>query len=120
MRYSSPLINPSGQLLAEKLIIGERLPSGDIIRSDDWRPLNLQDTAPFDGRFRIFVLPGDISTSQAVDALQNFSTEFLSLLKSLPGLEALFEVYVLIDNDISLAIEALELPLAIIKGCYER
>ncbi|KAF8189004.1 FAD binding domain-containing protein [Pholiota molesta] len=120
LRYSSSLINTSGQSLAGKLFIGERLPSMKITRSDDWRPLNLQDIAPFDGKFRLFVLPGDISTRSGIETLHNFGTEFISVLKNVPSLNKLIEVYVLIDNKPSLAIEALELPLAIIHGRYER
>jgi hypothetical protein len=120
LRYSSSLINTSGQSLAGKLFIGERLPSMEIVRSDDWRPLNLQDIAPFDGKFRLFVLPGDISTRSGIETLHNFGTEFISVLKNVPSLGKLIEVYVLIDNKPSLAIEALELPLAIIHGRYER
>jgi hypothetical protein len=106
--------------MAGELTIGARIPSVEIIRSDDWRPFNFHDIAPFDGRYRLFILPGDISTPQGVGALQNFSDGFLSVLKVRPVLEKIIQVYVLIDNEPSVAIEALRLPLALVEGCFQR
>ncbi|KAJ6606070.1 FAD binding domain-containing protein [Mycena vulgaris] len=48
---------PSG---ASKLTAGFRLPPSPLIRLSDWCPMELQDLAPSDGLFKIFIFPGDI------------------------------------------------------------
>ncbi|KAJ7285209.1 FAD binding domain-containing protein [Mycena rebaudengoi] len=60
---------PSG---AAKLTAGFRLPPSPLLRLSDWRPMELQDLAPSDGLFKIFILPGDILEPSDKSRLEKF------------------------------------------------
>ncbi|KAF8198354.1 FAD binding domain-containing protein [Mycena galopus ATCC 62051] len=115
--YSSALIDGSGQWLAPKLRIGERISSLEVIRSNDWRPVNLHDLCRFNGKFRLFVLPGNILESSRVDRLCAFSRRYMTLMDRI---KEMAETYIITDNDSSLVVESIPLPLTLVGGCRER
>jgi phenol 2-monooxygenase len=55
----SAAIDPSHQAAAENLIIGQRLLPHVLVRAADTREFNIQDFAPSDSRFKLFVFPGE-------------------------------------------------------------
>ncbi|KAH9968433.1 FAD binding domain-containing protein [Lactifluus volemus] len=57
----STITDPTHQTAATNLIIGQRLLPHVLVRAADAREVNIQDLAPSDGRFRLFVFPGDMS-----------------------------------------------------------
>jgi hypothetical protein len=114
--YSSDLVDTSGESLAAGLSIGARLPCIEIIRADDWRPLNLQDISPFDGRFRLVILPGDMLNRDSVERLATFSDPCATALGHLANV---LEAHIIIDNDASLIVESISLPLALVGGCCD-
>ncbi|KAH9166686.1 FAD binding domain-containing protein [Lactarius sanguifluus] len=59
VHYSpSAVTNPLYQAAAENLIIGQRLLPHVLVRAADAREVNIQDLAPSDSRFKLFVFPG--------------------------------------------------------------
>ncbi|KAJ7932748.1 FAD binding domain-containing protein [Mycena leptocephala] len=60
---------PSG---ASKLTAGFRLPPSPLIRLSDWCPMELQDLAPSDGLWKIFIFPGDILVPAEKERLDKF------------------------------------------------
>jgi phenol 2-monooxygenase len=65
---------------------GSRLPPAPVERLADWRPLDLQDLAPSDGLFKIFIFPGDILVEADLLRLQ----EFCDALMTFPHMANLF------------------------------
>ena len=65
----SNIVDVSNQDLAKKLTIGQRLVPQVLVRAADARPENIQELAPSDTRFKLFVFPGDISQPAAKAAL---------------------------------------------------
>jgi hypothetical protein len=51
---------------------GYRLPPAGLYRLADWRPDELQDLAPSDGLFKLFLLPGDILCKDDARRLEVF------------------------------------------------
>ncbi|KAI0314514.1 FAD binding domain-containing protein [Amylostereum chailletii] len=51
--------------LAPKLIPGERIPPAPVLRLADWRPFNVHDLLPADGRFTLLLLPGELRAANA-------------------------------------------------------
>ena len=47
------------QSVAENLVIGQRLLPHVLVRAADAREVNIQDLAPSDSRFKLFVFPGE-------------------------------------------------------------
>ncbi|KAJ6630324.1 FAD binding domain-containing protein [Mycena sp. CBHHK59/15] len=60
---------PSG---ATNLTAGFRLPPSPLLRLSDWCPIELQDLAPSDGLFKIFIFPGDILVPAEKSRLDEF------------------------------------------------
>jgi phenol 2-monooxygenase len=114
------LVYTSGQLLAPGLSIGERLPSIGIVRADDWRPLNVQDICPFDGRFRLIVLPGNMLHKSNVERLAAFSDSFVTAIGREDSFTDVMQTHIIILNDTSVVVESLSLPLVLVSGCYDR
>ncbi|KAI9440812.1 FAD binding domain-containing protein [Lactarius indigo] len=54
----SAVTDPLHQAAAENLIIGQRLLPHVLVRAADSREVNIQDLAPSDSRFKLFVFPG--------------------------------------------------------------
>ncbi|KAF8265527.1 FAD binding domain-containing protein [Lactarius quietus] len=55
----SVVTDPSHQAAAENLIIGQCLLPHVLVRAADIREFNIQDLAPSDSRFKLFVFPGE-------------------------------------------------------------
>lgn len=55
--------------LAPNVIVGMRLPSSQVVRYCDSKPVQLATTLKSDGRWRVVVFPGDISNSQNKEQL---------------------------------------------------
>ncbi|KAF8577151.1 hypothetical protein K439DRAFT_1418443 [Ramaria rubella] len=60
VHYQSRLTDQEVNLCALGLKTGERLPPGCLVRLGDWQPMDLQDLAPSDGLFKLFIFPCDI------------------------------------------------------------
>ncbi|KAH9057459.1 FAD binding domain-containing protein [Lactarius vividus] len=59
VHYSpSAVTDPLYQAAAENLVIGQRLLPHVLVRAADAREVNIQDLAPSDSRFKLFVFPG--------------------------------------------------------------
>jgi len=50
---------PTHQATAPNLIIGQRLLPHILVRAADAREVNIQDLAPSNARFKLFVFPGE-------------------------------------------------------------
>jgi phenol 2-monooxygenase len=55
----SAVTYPLHQATAENLVIGQRLLPHVLVRAADAREINIQDLAPSDSRFKLFVFPGE-------------------------------------------------------------
>jgi phenol 2-monooxygenase len=53
------VIETTHQDVAPNLIIGQRLLPHTLVRAADAREVNIQDLAPSDARFKLFVFPGE-------------------------------------------------------------
>lgn len=54
----SAVTDPLHQAVTENLIVGQRLLPHVLVRAADAREVNIQDLAPSDSRFKLFVFPG--------------------------------------------------------------
>ncbi|KDQ19531.1 hypothetical protein BOTBODRAFT_28107 [Botryobasidium botryosum FD-172 SS1] len=59
--HASTIINVSNPSLAANLVIVQRLPPAMILRMANFCPVELHDLLPSDTRFKVLILPGDIS-----------------------------------------------------------
>ncbi|KAJ7656765.1 FAD binding domain-containing protein [Mycena polygramma] len=118
LQYSSVLIDNSGQSLAPGLVIGERLPSLEIIRTDDWRPVNIHDVCLFTGRFHVFLLAGNILEASQVIALETFSRTYVETIEHGP-LSEMLQAHVVIDNDVNAIVETTAIQFLAVGGRYD-
>lgn len=58
-------VHRSRQELATNLVVGSRVPSAQIVRISDAKPMQLPRALPADGRWRIIVFGGDLVDNQA-------------------------------------------------------
>ena len=61
----SAVTDPLHQSVAKNLVIGQRLLPHVLVRAADAREVNIQDLAPSDSRFKLFVFPGEHATKVA-------------------------------------------------------
>ncbi|KAJ7931429.1 FAD binding domain-containing protein [Mycena leptocephala] len=74
IKYQSSLIKDTGLPKgATHLEAGYRIPTVALGRLTDWRPMDLQDLAPSNGLFKIFLFPGDILVDTDAKRFQEFS-----------------------------------------------
>ncbi|KAN0109116.1 FAD binding domain containing protein [Russula decolorans] len=74
----SRLTNTTHQSAASNLIIGQRLLPHILVRAADAREVNIQDLAPSNVRFKLFVFPGDHTHTHSVAAYLNRPECFLN------------------------------------------
>jgi phenol 2-monooxygenase len=74
----STLTNTTHQSAASNLIIGQRLLPHILVRAADAREVNIQDLAPSNARFKLFVFPGDHANAHSVAAYLNRPECFLN------------------------------------------
>ena len=67
--------------LAKNVTVGLRLPSTRLTRMADAKPMHLSEAIPADGRWRILVFGGDLSTAQNASKLQRLG-EYLDSAES--------------------------------------
>ncbi|KAF7367114.1 Phenol 2-monooxygenase [Mycena sanguinolenta] len=115
-RYTSLFIDTSGQSLAPGLLIGERIPSLEVVRTEDWRPLNLHDICLFNGKFRLFILPGSILNSNTVARLAELLPKFNTA--RLPA--GILDSYIIIDADNAVVVESHAAALILNEGYHDR
>ncbi|KDQ19535.1 hypothetical protein BOTBODRAFT_102644 [Botryobasidium botryosum FD-172 SS1] len=72
--HASMIVNVSNPSLAANLVIGQRLPPGIILRMANFRPFELHDLLPSDTRFKVLILPGDISDPKQKAKLNAIAT----------------------------------------------
>ena len=72
------LTNTTHQSAASNLIIGQRLLPHILVRAADAREVNIQDLAPSNARFKLFVFPGDHAHAHKVAAHLNLPECFLN------------------------------------------
>lgn len=73
----STLVNTAHQSAASNLIIGQRLLPHILVRAADAREVNIQDLAPSDARFKLFVFSGDQAHTHSIAAYLNRPECFL-------------------------------------------
>ena len=68
----SPITSDTGVSteLATNVVVGMRLPSAQVVRFCDAKPLQLAASLKSDGRWRVMAFVGDLSVSQNMAALQ--------------------------------------------------
>lgn len=66
----------SKQALAVGVPVGKRIPSVKVLNQSDARPWHLQELLPSNGRWRVIVLPGDVTDSGRKQALDKLGAEF--------------------------------------------
>lgn len=59
--------------LAEKMSIGERMPSYKMVNVEDARPWWLDEKTPSDGRWRILIFAGDVGESKQKENLDRLA-----------------------------------------------
>jgi phenol 2-monooxygenase len=74
----STLTNTTHQSAASNLIIGQRLLPHILVRAADAREVNIQDLAPSNARFKLFVFPVDHAHAHSVAAYLNRPESFLN------------------------------------------
>ncbi|KZT06658.1 uncharacterized protein LAESUDRAFT_147053 [Laetiporus sulphureus 93-53] len=60
LEYRSRLTENTFQSLIPGLLLGQRIPPGDILRYHDWNPCDLQDLLPYSLSFKLILFPGDV------------------------------------------------------------
>ena len=78
---SSPLVQHSShraQLLAKNLVPGMRLPDFQVLNQSDAVPCQIHKVLRSDGRFRIVVFPGDISSPKQATQMQELGDRLSS------------------------------------------
>lgn len=96
LQYKSNLTKldlPSG---ASELTAGFRLPPSALLRLSDWCPMELQDLAPSDGLFKIFIFPGDILVPAEKARLDQFGEKLSGSIVS--GLTERIRIYTLLNS----------------------
>jgi len=68
----------SNQSLASNVIVGQRLPSALIMNHAEANIVHAHTLLPSDGRWRILILPGDISNSPQMSRLQDLAAYLAS------------------------------------------
>lgn len=68
-------------------------------RLTDWRPIDLQDLAPSNGLFKIFLFPGDILVDTDAKRFQEFSDALGVSPKALNLLETRVQIYTILNSD---------------------
>lgn len=71
----SYIVNTAYQSYARNLIIGQRLVPHIFIRAADARPIEIQDYAPADNRFKVIVFAGDVVKPEQRERLQTLEEE---------------------------------------------
>ena len=77
-RYDASLItNPEGgnPSLAEKIVVGMRFPSAQVVRFCDARPVQLMTALPSDGRWRVILFVGGVDDDVQYESLQSVSSD---------------------------------------------
>jgi len=63
VHYEASVITQPKQSPASGIIVGERMPPGEIFRLADFRPYDIHDILPSDNKFKILVFTGDTSNA---------------------------------------------------------
>lgn len=121
LEYNSSLIQfQCNQDMAKGITLGRRLPTASLIRATDWRPMDLQDTANFNGKYRLYILPGDANDLPTLNILSQFCFELKVAMASLKLLPDEMEIFMIFDNDKSIMLECKGLPLDIVDNGFDR
>ena len=83
IRYQpSTIVNDAHQVLASKLIIGERMIPHVFVQAADVRPVNIHDLLPSDTRFKLIIFVGNVgcanqmarlcALAEAMDSAESF------------------------------------------------
>jgi len=68
----------SDQNLAKKIVVGQRLPSAQVVRMSDSKPFPLLKLLQSDGRWRILVFAGDVDDPATLPSLDRLGEELSS------------------------------------------
>ena len=71
--------------LASNVVVGMRLPSAQVVRFCDSKPLQLMKSLKSDGRWRVMVFPGDLSVSENRVKLNTVSFSYRWCIKRCPN-----------------------------------
>ena len=67
----------STQDLAKKVVVGQRLPSAQVVRMSDSKPFPLLKLLQSDGRWRILVFPGDVKDEGCLPRLNQLGEDLM-------------------------------------------
>ena len=98
MSYTSRLTVSCAEHLASTLRLGERIPSGEILRHNDWFPLNIQDLLTFDGSFKLLIFPGDITCAKSFEALEIFVCALAAQIAQMDRDASFLKMLVILKN----------------------
>ena len=104
----SDLVDKEGavQSLARKIIVGERLPSAQVVRLSDSKATQLMSLIQADGRWRLLVFAGDVDDPQALPRLNEIGSKLVAAdgilskvtPESMPN-DAILETLVVLKGD---------------------
>ena len=91
INYASSVLTATAKSYGQ-VVPGERFPFAPIIRIADWRPFDVHDLLPSDGKFKLVILPGDVFNPKAKLALHDFAAAYHKAVQA-RGPEALDEFW---------------------------
>ncbi|KAF5319544.1 hypothetical protein D9619_008577 [Psilocybe cf. subviscida] len=81
IQYEDSIITRSAlQSSAQSLIVGQRILPKIFLRAADFRPVEIQDLLPSDGRFKILVFTGDSSVPSQLQKIGNITSSLENAL----------------------------------------
>ncbi|KAJ7127079.1 FAD binding domain-containing protein [Mycena epipterygia] len=100
IHYKSMLVIDSTLPMgATHLEAGYRLPPVGLDRLADWRPQELQQLAPSDGLFKLFLFPGDLLCGEDAKRLDMFCSTLSSSLGMAEMLGVRVQTYTILNSD---------------------
>lgn len=73
VKHTSRLTVPAADGVAPGLRVGERVPYRGVTRHSDWQQFSLLELMPYNGRFKLVLLPGDTRNAAAAQRLAQFA-----------------------------------------------
>ncbi|KAJ7707874.1 hypothetical protein B0H14DRAFT_3025004, partial [Mycena olivaceomarginata] len=78
--------------------------------------MNLHDICPFDGKFRLFIFPGDVREQCSKDELAEFRHACASTRYCAGSLMEMVETHIILDNDSSVVVESMPEAMLALHG----
>ncbi|KZT68041.1 hypothetical protein DAEQUDRAFT_712462 [Daedalea quercina L-15889] len=110
IKCNSRLTVPDEDNIAPGLRLGERVPWAHITRHSDWNPVSLLDLMPYNGHFKLIILPGDTRDPAVAQRFNAFAGELVQSVRA-DVLEYL-DMLTVLNTPKEAPCESLELPPA--------